>query len=73
MPTPGPIHLPVRSVIAIPPRTAALSPARLELVAAIRYGRPAPASAFPNGVSPLGLLLGALLPTVLVAFSFMVL
>ncbi|MBL9186836.1 MAG: putative Na+/H+ antiporter [Opitutaceae bacterium] len=28
---------------------------------------------FPDGVSPLGLLLGALLPTLLVAFSFMVL
>jgi hypothetical protein len=28
---------------------------------------------FPNGVSPLGLLLGALIPTLLVAFSFMVL
>jgi hypothetical protein len=28
---------------------------------------------FPGGISPLGLLLGALLPTLLVAFSFMVL
>jgi hypothetical protein len=28
---------------------------------------------FPDGVSPLGLLLGALLPTLLVAFSFLVL
>ncbi|MDP3072460.1 MAG: putative Na+/H+ antiporter [Opitutaceae bacterium] len=28
---------------------------------------------FPDGVSPLGLLLGALLPTLIVAFSFMVL
>jgi Na+/H+ antiporter NhaD/arsenite permease-like protein len=28
---------------------------------------------FPYGVSPLGLLLGALLPTLLVAFSFLVL
>jgi hypothetical protein len=28
---------------------------------------------FPEGVSPLGLLLGALLPTALVAVSFMVL
>jgi hypothetical protein len=28
---------------------------------------------FPGGVSPLGLFLGALIPTLIVAFSFMVL
>ena len=28
---------------------------------------------FPEGVSPLGLFLGALVPTLIVAFSFMVL